>query len=590
MKIAMPNRLIYILKIISILISFFVLLFSASNLFINYLPTLYTLVFGYALFFLLGVIYSTIYPLSSIEDIYLSPIKPYIYKLLNIVFVFIVFLIILILSKSLYIKPDIYYLLISIEIAILSYLIICGDKSKKLLILLQIIFISAILRGSSYLINTHFMGPDTTYHLDWIKRILESGHLSPMAAHYYFFPSYHLIQSISGILMGFSKLSVESSNLCISLIPIILAYLIGCEIYQNYKAGLFSALILSVQPIHIFLTTYNMGKIGGVTLLILCIFLLTKINSRDNARFHFILWISITTLFLWHPETSFPLLALLAGNVLLSYLIKQKIEIKALSLYIIIWLYYIFMVHVTLGTGILESIFIESPPSLVQSNANYANSAPNLIFLIQAFISYMGITLLVFLASYIGFRWLEKLDKIGLLMLFSLIFAHALPSIGIFFGRFGVGPDRTLVAVAVLLSIISSGAIVQIFLSSKKSIYIFTLLIFIFAGISTSSYLIGDGNNVFNDQIPRQTIFVTDSLFDSHIFLDKNVDKHSSVIQSDYHIINWKSINNLDYLVTNIPNLKRLKWEDSIIYPEIQKITYMSKNLYDNGDIHIYKI
>lgn len=615
MKAPLSEKTILFVSIIGLLSSLSISAFSIYNLSKNILPTLYVFIFAYSLFFTLGILYYLYENKIKKKKDELNDFSIFcssrVDKILRISFYVVAILILIILNESLYIKPPLYYLLVSIAAVIIGLQIILKqehDKNRDYTILfLQIIPLAIIIRGSSFLINPYLIGgPDVPWHFHSIQRIIEEGHLSLSTFHYYYYPSYHLTQSISGVILGFSKTTFDLINLTTSVVSIIIAYLIGKEVFKNTKASLMCSLLLSIATMHIFLVIYNASKIGGATLLLLCLLLLIKMHKTYNIRTVAPFWVSATALFFWHPEISLALMILLGGNFLTRVFIKRELELNtAFISYFVAFIGYLLYVHTSLFTSLVQSIFIEKQrPGLVQS---FAGRTTTMGFLFQSFMAYLGITLPTFFVSYIGLKWLNRLNKVSLFIFSSLILLHMLPFIGITSGNFGLNPERILTYASILMTLIAAGAAFKIFkFENKSSVTLFSLVLFIFSFFSTSSYLIGDGNNVFNDEIPMATTFTTSSTLASYNFLNKTPEGSTIISDSDTiryisnpmrgffklpkrKIVRFPSIEK-GYFVINQPNLERLNWENSSWGEKVFESISNGNLLYNNGGLSIYKV
>ncbi|MBA7620189.1 hypothetical protein ES703_27534 [subsurface metagenome] len=605
MRAALSEKTIFNISIVVLLLSLSVNALSIYNLSKNVLPTLYTFIFGYSLFFALGILYfllkkngGEVRPNNfSIFHSYRSN------RILQISFYIVAILILIVLNKSLYIKPFLYYLLISIATVIIGFQIISKQESDKkqiyAILFLQIIPLAIIIRGSSFLINPYLIGPDVPWHFHFIQKIIENGYLDPSAYYYYYYPSYHLTQSMSGVILGFSESSFNLINLSISVVSIIIAYLIGKELFNNGKVGLMCSLLLTIATTHIFLVNYNTSKIGGATLLSLCLLLLIKICKSRNLKTNALFWTSIVPLFFWHPEISFALLILLGANFLVYIFMRKKLELNLAftTLYLIAYIAYPMYVSTRLFTVIVQSTtaIVQSTTAIVQSTSiekaeytlvqSFAGQTITMGFLFQSFMAYLGITLLTFFVSYIGLKWLNKLNEVNLFILSYLIVLHILPFITISSGHLKVISERTFVYISLLLIYIAAGSIFEIFkFKSKSSVVIFLMILLVFSFFSVSSYLIGDGNNVFNNKIPVQTTYTTESNLVSYKFLNKTP-YHSTIVS------NCETIRYTDegYFVINQPNLERKNWKDSSWGKEVIKNIRNTDLFYNNGDISIYK-
>jgi hypothetical protein len=602
MKAALSEKIIFHISIMGLLLSLFFVAFSIYNLSKNTLPTLYTFIFGYSLFFAFGILYYLFDNKikkreeksnnNNFNNFYSYRVS----RILQIFFFIIVILILIILNKSLYIKPLSYYLLTSLATAIVGFQIISKQETDKkqdyAILFLQIIPLAIIIRGSSFLINPYLIGPDVPWHFHFIQNIIENGHLDPSAVHYYYHPSYHLTQSISGVILGFSKTTFNLINLTTSVVSIIIAYLVGKEIF-NRKAGLMCSMLLTIATVHIFLVTYNTSKIGGTTLFLLCLLLLIKMYKFRDIKATMLFWISAVPLFFWHPEISFALMILLGTNLLVYAFIKGKLELNAaFTLYLVAYIGYFVYAHTSLFTTFIQGIFIEKPPGLIQS---FAAQTVSIGFLHQSSMAYLGITLSVFFVSYIGLKWLNKLNEVTLFLLSSLTLLHILPFIGIISGHYGLNPERSLTYVSILLILITGGAVFEVF-KSKNAMILFVIILFVFSFFSVSSYLIGDGNKVFNDEVPIGLVYTTRSNIATHNFLNRIPSE--GTISGDratlgrgifnplpnQRVICFPNFDEDGYIVVNPYNLERMKLKMSW---EINDKFY--NKLYDNYKITVYK-
>ncbi|MDD4521506.1 MAG: hypothetical protein PHW84_00895 [Methanosarcina sp.] len=585
------------------------------------MPTLYVFIFGYSFFFVLGILYyfSECYLKNSVNLDNLTNFNVnttasnVLSKLISLNFYVIYLIILIILSFSLYTKPLSYYLLISLATIIIMVQIFYNNTSLKtqgyVILFLQIIPLAFIIRSSSFIINPYLIGPDVPWHFHQIQQIIEQGSLEESAYHYYYYPSYHITQAIGGVLLGYSKDIFYLINIIQATVSILFAYLIGKEIFDNEKAGLICALLLSVSSANIFLAILNTSKIGGATLFALCFWLLLKINKSPTLKNAVLLWISAVPLFFWHPEVSFVLMVILGANFV-TQIFEVKIEHRSLFiLYLVGYVAYLLYVHTSLFTSIVDSIFVEkqSTPGLISS---YESRTINMEFLFQSFLAYLGITIPLFFVSYRGFKWINNLTKISLFILSSFMLLHFIPVIGVLGGNFGLNPERTLIYVSMIAIFMSSGTLVEVFvLNNKASKILLIILFFTFSFFSVSAYFTGDGNTFLKDEISIGTIFTTKSNLASHQFLERTPEDSSLI--SDYETLRYtgdpvrgffglpnpiRDISEFSakmgdgYIVLNNPNLRRLCWEKSLWGVKVNQKIRTENNIYNNGDISIFSI
>lgn len=594
-----------------LIFSIFSIIFSIYNLSKNISPTLYVLILWYSFFFTFGIIYFLLDKKIQ-ERINKSSLPNYVYnsnKVCMILFYINLLLIIFILSKSLYVKPLEYYFLVSTATTIIGFQIV----SKRQLytshiyhiLFMEIIPLAVVIRASSFLINPYLIGTDVPWHYHFIENIIKTAFLDPLAGQYYHYPFYHLFQSTIGVLIGFSQVSFNLINSMSSVISILIVYSIGKTAFNSSKIGLMFSLLLSISTMHIFLAVFNTSKIGGTTLFLLCLLLMIKKINYNDINTNILFLISAMAILMWHPEISSVLLIILGISSLGIIFTHKKSKFNYIFvLYGTVFLSYIIYTNVSLFKLIIQNVFINEPSSaeLVQ---NLSDRVINIKFLFQTSFAYLGITAPAAAISYMGFNILKKRKEMDVFLLLSLFSLYVSPLIGVISGNFGLSPDRALTYISLLVLLICAVAIFRIFnFNDKYNLCIFLILFFIFTFSSVSSYLIGDANNFYNDDIPRGTIFTTDSNLASYNYLNKTPEK--ATIVSDYETIRY-TMNPLrgflsiphrkkiylpkyeeGFLVINEPNLRRLNWDDSLWGQNIITVQSFKNKTYDNGDLMIF--
>lgn len=609
MNISLSKKQILYFALIGLIFSLLCCIYSIFKIVNNNSPTFHMLLFSCSFFCTLGVFY---YLMDRDDNRRTTVTKKLVNicelnKMLLIFFYLIIIIIMIILKNSLYTKPYSYYVLITIATIVIGFQIVTKDwsegKNVWMVLFLQILPLAAIIRGSSLLINPYLIGPDVPWHYHFIQKLINIGYLDTSAFHYYYYPSYHLSQSVSCLILGFTKSNFNLINLCISVVAILIAYLLGKEIFTSHQAGLLCSLLLAISTMPIFVVIFNASKIGGITLLLLCLYLMLKMPQGNNFKRVVIFWIVAVPLFFWHPEVSFALLVLLSANFLVKIVVNKKIQLEAsFFLYIIAYVAYLMYKHTSLFNSTVESFVIEKSPGLIQS----VHQDPNLGFLIQLFTSYLGISLCVFFVSYIILKWLAKLDYPKLLIISSLMLFFVFVATTTFSGSYGLNPERTLTYITLLMVLMVGGGILKAFVfNDTKHILVFLSGLFIFSFFSISSYLTGDGNNVFNGRISTQTIYTTQANLASYSYL-KNIPYDATVV-SDYEtiryttdpirgfyelpdreIVRFPSLADKGYYVINKPNLERLNWKEQAWGSDLSKKISDSALPYNNGNLQIY--
>ncbi len=285
-----------------------------------------------------------------------------------------------------------------------------------------------------------------------------------------------------------------------------------------------SSLMVSIAPMSIFCSVYNTSKIGALSLFLMVLWLLLKIMKSKKIEYLTLLVVVLVALFFWHPELSLPIFGLLFASLCAYMLtvpgtIKNSVIIKKpplyfsllLVLYTVIYLWYLMFIHTSLGESIVDTIFFDkSGTTLVNTFAPTLVGGADFVYIIQLIFSGLGLTLPLFFAVYLGFRWLLRPNWQEIFLLLTIIFLHLNPLLGVLSGKFELGGERALIATSILIAIVSAGGIIELFKMNRRNqilLFIFAMLILSFS--STSSYLIGDGNDVFNDRISIQIMYNT---------------------------------------------------------------------------------
>lgn len=543
------------------------------------------------------------------------------YLLLQVLFYLTLLLSAGLLSQSVYTKPDLYYVLVAAAVALTGAQIIVKktfSRPEEIAILfLQILPVALLLRGSSYLINPYLIGPDTPYHFHLIEAILDSGHLSDTAYHYYYYPAYHLIQAVAGQLLSFSLRSFEVVNLATSAVLILFAYLTGKELL-NSKAGLLCALFTTVSTMLIYLVDFNMSKIGGATLLFIVLYLLVKLHNGLNKPLLYVLLIVLVPLFFWHTEIFFALVVVMISDLLASLLFRNVAEIYRSAVYAVFLLvafFYWLSTSTNIALIIAGSIFSFSATGVVQE---IAGETVTWGFLAETALAYLGLAIPVLLATVLGFRALKGAGRNLTMLLVAIVLIHVTPLVGIVTGSVGAGPGRTLTYASIILLVAASlGAYYLVKgrrMRNLPALALCSLIIFGFAFFSVSSYLIGDGNGILNDQVPAGRVYTTDSNVLTYGFLTRI--PFGSVITSDYEstryttdavrgfyslpfrrIITLEEFYDLnkggdnpekDFVLLELPILEKKKWETTDWGKLAMSCTGTYSKLYNNGEVAIY--
>ena len=597
------------LAIAVMIFSLAIMLFSISMLVKGALPTLFVFVLGCSFFFALGAFYFMVHRNKEDEygldsDLY----GPRIGKLAALFFYILLIVGILIVAQSLYVLPTSYYFVVSLASSlIVLQIILVKDKDIKRcvgILALQLIPLAIVLRSSFLVSNPHLVGPDVFSHYHSIQNVIASGQLDPSAYHYYYYPSYHLTQSVDGLVIGFSGGSFNAINILISVVCVPVSFAIGRQLFRSNKAGLVLALLITISTMQIFLVDFNTSKIGGLTLLIICLFVLLKMYSRVSIGLKIVLWISAVSLIFWHPEVAVALIALLVGKQVTSIRKSGHFMMDhTLCIYAVAFIGYLAVVYFALFGSTVNSLFVEVTPGLIQSFEG-RSIAP--LMLVQAFVGYLGITFAVLFVTSTALDWVKSLSLQRSFVIFSTLAIMLLPLFGVFLGSFALNPERTMTYFSTMLIVISAGMFLRMIDSRRKIRVIASVgVIFLLSIASVSSYLIGDGNRVFDNAVPQGTGYTTESNLVSHEFLlslprgsaiNGDSDSLRFTTDSDRGIFGlpgvttsrFPTVSESAYLLLNLPNLERSVWRSASWGVEVYNSTLNRDLLYNNGNILVY--
>jgi len=561
-----------------------VLFYSIVNLIRNSTPSLYVLTFSVSLFSCGGIFYY-LYTNKNLDADTSLNVNIINFKIFLIFFVLLITIVLFILHNVYYVKPAEYYMLIGIIAVSISLQIgLRKEISNKetFIIFLQIFALATIIRASSLFMSPFNIGIDShQFHYPQISQIIQTGHLDQSAYHYFYYPCFHLIQSIAGSIIGFSVTSFKLINLCNSLALIFIGYLIGTHLY-NKKSGLMCALLFSLSTMNIFVTLFSNSKVGGVVLFILDIYILLKILPSTNVKYLLLFFISTLSLFLWHPELSAALVFILVAysftKVINSKYVKRD---SLLVLFLTAFISYNVYVSTQLFEDIVKSIFfidISHDSDLIQ---NFVSNPNGMGLLFELFAAYLGISIPFFFVIYAFFSWLQKRNLKNQFLILSFFALCFIPVVGIFSKNMSLNPARLLTYVSLISLIVMSRSIFNVFnLKNKRNAYLFATLMLIFSVFSVSSYLGADGSELYNDKVPVNVIFTTYSNVAATTFVESRLPNDTVITTdpatfdlSDTHLKYIKShdFNCTGYVLVNNYNVKRQNLILDNLYTSSQK-------------------
>jgi hypothetical protein len=553
-----------------------VLFYSVFSLIRSSTPTLYVLTFSVSLFSCGGIFYYLYINknLDSDTAINANPINanPIYFKIILIIFVLSIAFILFILHNVYYVKPSEYYVLIGIAAVSISLQIgLKKEVSNKeaFIIFLQIFALATVINASSLFLSPFHTGVDShQFHYPQILKIIQTGHLDQSAFHYFYYPCFHLMQSIAGLIIGFSITSFKLINLCNSLVLLPVGYLIGSHVHDK-KSGLMCALLFALSTMNIFIVLFSNSKVGGATLLILDLYLLLKMLHSANVKYLLLFFICTLSLFLWHPEISAALLFILLAYSFTKIVNYQNLKLDSLLLlYLIFHVSYNMYVSTHLFEIIVKSVLfidVSHDSELIQ---NFVGNSTGMDLMFQLFAAYLGISIPFFFVIYAFFSWIQKGNLNNRFLMLSFFAVCLIPVVGVFSTNMSLSPARLLTYVSLISLIITSTVIFNVFtFKTKISVFLFTAIILLFSIFSSSSYLGADGSELYNDKIPICVIFTTHSNVASNEFINSRLPSNVEIISDTATVslseINRKTkrftdLNSTGYILINNYHIKRL--------------------------------
>lgn len=394
------------------------------------------------------------------------------------------------LRPSSYTRPISFFILISLSISILVFIIINNKLNKyKYLILSMIILLSIVLRFVPLSMIPGLYYDDPMFHQNFAEQIQTSMHI-PQNNFYTPFPLMHLILVISTLL---TELTFKYSSIFVitfsqaALIPTIL-FLLGEHILKSSTIGFLSALIFSFSDIPLrygitsaFPTTYSL------ILFSLLIFIIFTHNREQKVYLSVLIVILILTIILSHSLTPLALLLFVIVSFLVqefyiyilrknakSIITKWTIALLFASM-ISYWIYNSYFAFNTL----VKILFIPETNGVQASfstagGLSFSQSIPTSEYMLD-----LVATFVLFSFSSIGFLYSLSIHK-------ECVKALAFTINSMFFmlmGSFslllviGIAPERFLYYSYLFLPITSAIGILTFAKSTKKKISIFTIVI-----------------------------------------------------------------------------------------------------------------
>ena len=575
--------------------------------------TLNIFVIEYAVFSYLGILTYIIYD-NRLRKKKLGPTRQLTetqIKILDLIFVFLLFLIMISLRNVLYVKPLSYYILTSLAVTVVGLQILLSPKIQITKILTQILSLAAIIRFSFPMINPYLIGWDAYWHYNQIAKLIVSGGLDPSSGHYYYYPFLHIVNTVPSLLLGLSERLLNWIGLFNGLLAILFIYYIVREL-SGERAGLMGALILSISTLHIYKSSgFSRPE---MTFILFSLLAILKAPSYNISRSWVLFWIAAISVFFIHPTATMTLIAVLAGNFILKNIwsysksAQYAVKITPFVSYTIGYVAYLMFVHYSMFVDMVQIMFIpdeEIVPLITLLSEEAATKISN-IYYIESYLSFLGMSIILFLGVIGCLRWFSELSSEKLTVILGIAFVYLLPVYYVLADVFEAQPSRFLVFGNVLTIIPASVGVLIFFNTIKGSRVAITLFLLIFSFFSLVSHLAGDDNGILNKELFFSQRHATESIIATYPFISEVKSEPMFVDDEairylykgergikhnldEYNRLSSTSIAEKGFFVINYPKIERgfvngVRLERSFVDNFAN-----DERVYDNGNVVIFR-
>lgn len=536
-----------------------------------------------------------------------SPLNNNVLKVISIFYWCFITLALISYSQSpIYHRSLLFFVFISICIALIGVLIVYSNLSKKINVLniyIKVTLVSLILSASAFFVSPYPVGSDPWAHLEYINNFLKCGSLAVSGStyrvgeYYLNYPVSHLFAIAISLI---TDLSTRVSFYMIGttlILSTIFTYLLVKEISNNSNIALFSLLLLSVADCHIHWTVQVIAMSFGLALYSIIIYLLIKISSINMSASHRPIYLSLLIIFtflvIWtHTISSFitliTILCLYIMSVVDQKMFFQKTYEKlgsfTLCAIVTVTLIYHWMDQ---SYSFLNKII----PKLIHSLSSeaafldidfYSNVTGRyeLLLITFGFLIYTFFGIIGSLFSLSEFNYVSK--KIKLLFTVSIlyIFRYIFPV----FGLRNIIPDRWpsfIYVIFVLFIAIGFFKIVFSIKSQKRRIASIFIILF-----ATSFFMVTDGETnidspIYGENVIQRLVW-TDSemslltrvneLYDNVIVADKQTESRpfETYLKRDPHKVIVYPVNNQGEINWDVMNRNLIIWRKTSLSRPIQ--------------------
>ena len=433
------------------------------------------------------------------------------------------------LRESSYVPSSLYYVTLSLAVAFVGMEVVLWSpvgKRATILILLQVISIGALIQISFAWLNPNSVVADL--YFDWlgIEAVLQSGNVPELLGYFFYFPSFHVLNSAMTEVAGAGIGVYLLFNHLLMIVAVPAIFLLAGEIVSHRKA-LVSALLLLVSSFF-FLSAAVLPVLLGASIMLLATYTLLRYEKTRSRRWAAAFWVLAVFVFFSHPVN-----ALIFSVVLAVFWINNRLHrtrpgafTEPTATYGVAYLGYLIFMAASAFRIFVESLFESGPRYYFARVAPLPGVSVPPIFYAQTLLSTLGFSVLFLLATVALLSWLFKGNPGRRFVLGTVIALVAVPTGIVLLGRgpYGLQAARTLLYISILLVIPAASGLVYLAGRMRGRILrpaMVAIVLFAVATLSSTSYLTGSGSRVLSDSIPIQTTYVTDSMLVVGDFLDR---------------------------------------------------------------------
>lgn len=432
----------------------------------------------------------------------------------NSLFVLLLSLAVLDLTRSLYIASVLFYGLVGLAAGVLALNILVNGENRTGSLLIQLTALATLLKLHFVILNPYVYTSDSYLFYRGLLDLSAAGTLVQSLGHYFYFPGFATYAYASPLVTGvpLELFAVFGFASQIAMLPIV--YLLGRHV-SGRTTGMFAAMFV-LFSVYSFLYTHASPTHYGLGLLFLAVYAAIRIGA---GRVWFALfWASGLAAMLSHPVNGLILGLVLAARVVGARLVTRDPMARGQMLapvlsYATIYGSYLAFFAVTAFELFVTTFFVGSPqPPLATVPGQALEKTP--AYVLQSGLAPIGIVLPIFFAAYALLHRRNMLcPEHGFLVTLGILFL-AIPGLEVLGDDFRLQSSRMLVYFAIPFAFLGAHGLVVLGRNREGKRAALGLIIALFVAVgfvSSSSYLTQNDLNSLYSDVPFSPTHVTES-------------------------------------------------------------------------------